>query len=110
MPFWSRIFGRKRDAAPPPARKAAKLQAPAAKRPRSSPVTAYPQANVGSLLKRAKANPDRAIADCTKALDMNPRDAAALCCRALARQAKNDGAGAKMDADAALEIDSCQAS
>jgi tetratricopeptide (TPR) repeat protein len=113
MSFWKRLLGRgkKKDSDTavrerPKSRRETKERV-AAPKPESG---AYPLANVTSLLKRAKADPDRAIADCTEALKHNPNDAAALCCRALARQVKQDGDGALQDAEAALEADSLQAS
>lgn len=115
MGFWKRLLGKGKKKGSDTAvreRPASKSKGDTKKRERRKPETtpAYALANVAALLKRAKADPDRAIADCTKALKLNPKDAAALCCRALARQVKQDGDGALEDAEAALEADSLQAS
>lgn len=113
MSFWKRLLGRGKKGADTATRTrpASKSKGDTKKREaRKTDTDAYPLANVAVLLKRAKADPDRAIADCTKALKVNPKDAAALCCRSLARQVKQDGDGALQDAEAALEADSLQAS
>ena len=116
MSFWKRLLGRGKKGADTATRTrpASKAKGDTKKREARSrkPETtaAYPLANVAVLLKRAKADPDRAIAECTKALKVNPKDTAALCCRSLARQVKQDGDGALQDAEAALEADSLQAS
>src|SRR5688572_2695349 len=57
-----------------------------------------------SLLKRAKANPDKAILDCTKAVEFNSKDVAAWACRAFARQLKGDVNGCFADAMKALDL------
>lgn len=113
MSFWKRLLGRgkkgdtatRKKPAPKPKRDTKKRGTRKHEAPKD-----YPLANVGSLLKRAKADPDRVVAECTKALERNPGDVAALCCRALAYQARNDGDEAIRDAEAALEADSVQAS
>ena len=81
MSFWKRLLGKGKKRGDTTARKApASAAKPDTKKretkkreTRKRDTAAYPLANVGSLLKRAKADPDKMIADCTKALKVNPK-------------------------------------